>query len=486
MAGQLSTTTSLSLTGVIDARDFKTMRDEMPALTNIDLSGVTIAAYSGTEGTEGTNNIYYKQDCVPQRAFYNDNGYGKTSLNSIILPNSVTSIGYLAFRDCDGLSAIEIPPQTQSIEHSSFSFCNGLMSVTIPSSVTSIKEKAFHLCDALINVDMNNPNYSSIDGVLFNKTQTELIQCPISKSGDYTIPSSVSSIVSYSFYDCKDLLTISIPSTVTSIGAFAFCGCTGLTTLAIPSSTTTIETWAFGSCDKLTTIYAYPTSPVDLSSSPYVFANVDKYNCILYVPHGSKAAYSEANQWKDFLYIVELSNQLPIASAGNDQTVDENSIFSLDGTASSDPEGTELSYLWTTPSQFTTDSVTESKPTFTAPEVTKDTTFTITLVVNDGMLDSQADTIKVTVLNTIKTGIDEMDKTSKFYVYPNPTTGLVKVSMNDLIEQFYTIEVYNGMGQLKLSREKASCIDLSSFSSGIYLIKLNARTKSYFQKIIKN
>jgi len=483
LEGQFSTISSLTLTGIIDARDFKTMRDDMPALTSIDLSDVTIAAYSGTEGTGGTDNLDYEANGVPRNAFFDGKG-GKASLNSIILPQSVTSIGYHAFRDCVGLSDINIPPQTISIKNYAFTDCKGLKSIIIPSSVIIIDKNGFYKCSAFFNVDINNQYYSSIDGILFNKKQTELLQCPATKSGNYTIPSSVTSIGDYSFY-YSTLSSIIIPSSVISIGTFAFGCCMELTTITIPSSVTAIKQFAFGDSYKLNTVFAYPTSPVDLSSSPLVFVNIDIDNSTLHVPYGSKAAYSVADQWKDFKNILEMPNQVPLADAGPDLMVEENSIFNLDGTASNDPESHELTYLWTAPAGFTVNSNTDPMPTFTAPEVSSDTTYTISLVVNDGTDDSASDEVQVTVLNKVESGLEEINNSNEFHIFPNPTTGELHISISGPKDQNFTIGVYNGTGELKLSKENATRIDLSSFSNGIYFIKLNTKTQSYIQKIIK-
>ena len=97
------------------------------------------------------------------------------------------------------------------------------------------------------------------------------------------------------------------------------------------------------------------------------------------------------------LSVAGAANNTPVASAGADQTVDENTTVTLDGSGSSDPDGNTLIYKWTAPAGITLSSSSAQKPTFTAPDVTSNTNYTITLVVNDGQVDSPADQVIVTV-----------------------------------------------------------------------------------------
>jgi len=90
-------------------------------------------------------------------------------------------------------------------------------------------------------------------------------------------------------------------------------------------------------------------------------------------------------------------NVVPVANAGVDQSVNEGTLVTLDGSGSTDADGNTLTYKWTAPSGITLSSATDAKPTFTAPEVSSNTPYTFSLVVNDGSIDSPADQVVVTV-----------------------------------------------------------------------------------------
>lgn len=156
------------------------------------------------------------------------NAKGAVEIPTKIKDIKVTSIGNEVFFGCSELTSIEIPSSVTSIRDQAFSSCSGLTGIEIPSSVTKIGEAAFSGCSGLtsINVEAGNEVYDSRDNcnAIIKKATNTLIQgCKNTK-----IPSSVTSIGYYAFYDCSGLTGIEIPSSVTSIGDLAFWFCSGL------------------------------------------------------------------------------------------------------------------------------------------------------------------------------------------------------------------------------------------------------------------
>jgi hypothetical protein len=197
---------------------------------------------------------------------------GCSSLTSVTIGTNVTSIGGYVFFYCSSLTRVTIPNNVTNIGTYAFFSCGSLTNVTIGNSVTSIGYGAFQYCTSLtaIMVDALNPVYSGVDGVLFNKNQTTLIEYPVGKAGTYTVPNSVTSIGDSAFYYCPSLTSITIGDSVTGIGTSAFYSCTSLTNVTMGNSVTSIGDTAFSCCSSLPRV-AIPNSVTSIGD--YAFVN---------------------------------------------------------------------------------------------------------------------------------------------------------------------------------------------------------------------
>lgn len=169
---------------------------------------------------------------------------GCSGLTSLTIGNSVETIGLGAFSSCTGLTSMVIPNSVKSLGESVFCDCSKLTSVTIGHSVTSIESNFFLSCSALTTliVDKDNPYFSVEDNVLFNKDMSRLIFSLPTKSGNYAVPNSVTTIDEAAFKGCRGLTSMEIPNSVISIGASAFSGCTGLTSLIVDNGNQSYST----------------------------------------------------------------------------------------------------------------------------------------------------------------------------------------------------------------------------------------------------
>ena len=180
---------------------------------------------------------------------------------SYTVPDTVTCISGTAFYQC-GLTSVAIPDSVTAIGGLAFWNCNSLTNVSIPDSVTSIGLQAFYECASLatITVDALNPFYSSVDGVLFDKDQTMLIQCPEARAGSYTVADTVTNIGSFAFDSCASLTSVTIGSSVTSIGDWAFCACPSLTGVYFNTNAPNLGAFVFWTSDNATIYYLPETS----------------------------------------------------------------------------------------------------------------------------------------------------------------------------------------------------------------------------------
>ena len=181
---------------------------------------------------------------------------GNVVIPSVIEGKPVTAIGEGAFLMREKITGITIPDSVTTIGDLAFAGCFGLTAVTIPRSVNSIGLGSFGNCISLstISVDPANLNYSSLDGVLYNKDRTVLVAYPENKGSVYTIPNSVTGIGDGAFALNNSLTGVSIPHSVTSIGYMAFHNCNELASITIPNSVYRIGSGAFEECYMLSSV----------------------------------------------------------------------------------------------------------------------------------------------------------------------------------------------------------------------------------------
>ena len=187
-----------------------------------------------------------------------------TGLSSVVIPDSIKSIGLGAFAGCDNLKSITIPDSVTEIHGSAFTGC-GLESITITNGVTSIGDYAFTCCYSLKSV--------TIADSVISIGKSAFQQC--TKLTSITIPDSVTSIGNAAFFMCTELKSAKMSNGMTSISGYMFRDCTALTSITIPKSVNYIGIYAFDSCKNLRTVYYKGT--VKQRSEIYIASTGNSY-----------------------------------------------------------------------------------------------------------------------------------------------------------------------------------------------------------------
>lgn len=206
---------------------------------------------------------------------YNDttNKYVADKVKKVVFNGNITSIGDFAFIKCKNLKTIQLPSTLKEIGEGVFAG-TGITELNLPASVSVVHApidnvtflEDYYYGDGTpltkiagsikkINVDADNPNFSSVNGILYDKQKTILICCPEGKSGSVAIPASVIKIADGAFTGCSGLTDIAMPKSLASIGDFAFDCCSALTSINIPDSVNEIGVYAFEGCTNLTSIH---------------------------------------------------------------------------------------------------------------------------------------------------------------------------------------------------------------------------------------
>ena len=207
----------------------------------------------------------YAVQVIGARAFQ-----GNTVLESVELPDGLTTIYAYAFADCTNLTQINLSEGLTTIYAYAFENCTGITSIHLPDSITTLGYKVFGGCSNLVsaNYPVNWVNSPSGNGSNSYEYGNVFSGCP--KLTEIEIPEGVKAIAPHSFASLTTLTSVTLPSSLTEIGAYAFAGATGLTEVTFPSNTKTIRDYAFADCAGLKDIYI-PDSTTDIRKA--VFEN---------------------------------------------------------------------------------------------------------------------------------------------------------------------------------------------------------------------
>lgn len=295
---------TLSIAGVLNGDDLRTLRDMAGCdnegkatagqLSDIDLSGAQIAE-GGKAYAEGH--------------FTQTNVVGKAMLAS-----------------CEKLKRIVLPLQTTKIEADAFRNCSSLHTIEVPTLVESIETSAGCTALAEINVQAGNSHYCSKDGVLLSGDGKSILWFPMGKEGEYTLPSTVTTVGDYAFRNCRietfhfaDGLTsigkyafynssvkeVSLPSTVKQIPTGLFQKCANLTTVHLGKNTEMLGDYVFDGCP-ITNLYISAPTPPYCSNNTFASSGNNIFStCRVHVPKNRRIYYRGDMIWAQFKRIVE-------------------------------------------------------------------------------------------------------------------------------------------------------------------------------------
>ncbi len=299
--------TTLSIAGFLNGDDLRTLRDMAGCdnegkatagqLSDIDLSGAQIA-----EGGKAYAEGHFTQTNVVGKAML----ASCEKLRRIVLPLQTTKIEADAFRNCSSLHTIEVPTLVESIETS--------------AGCTALSE---------INVQAGNSHYSSKDGVLLSGDGKNILWFPMGKKGEYTLPSTVTTVGDYAFRNCRietfhfaDGLTsigkyafynssvkeVSLPSTVKQIPTGLFQKCANLTTVHLGKNTEMLGDYVFDGCP-ITNLYISAPTPPYCSNNTFASSGNNIFStCRVHVPKNRRIYYRGDVIWAQFKRIVEEEN----------------------------------------------------------------------------------------------------------------------------------------------------------------------------------
>ena len=503
--------TKLTITGYIDARDVKFMRDQMPYLEELDLSNAVIVEYTGTEGTADTLSITYPANEMPQNSFsINIENYtycyGKASLMSVIFPTGLTSIGNMAF-----------------------GYCNALTTITLPAGIKSIGYGAFVSCYNLKEVINLNPTPIFIERLVFaNYPYNFPFGCSLKVSSSSLDLYRNADVWKEFFVTSGYVVDIALKDGVfaTVSGGGIYDPYTSVTVTANSNADYTFTGWTSGVDN--TVVSTGNFFDFTLMQDTVLTANFVGTRAELKTLTVSRGLLTPAFSPDETNYSIivgnEINNLTLNASAsqknatikGTGTIALEHGENQLDIEVISEDEMTVNTYsilVKRTSSDARLESLTVSQGVLTPEFGTETTNYSVDLDNNIGNITVEALALHAnatlqgcglklipvgsTVFDIMVTAEDETTKktytievsraeglttaviepiTSEVGAYPNPTQGMVYITQRNGEIPF--VNVYDNTGKLLLETRGLQ-VDLSAFAQGIYLLQVNN------EKIIK-
>ena len=244
------------------------------------------------------------------------------NLTDVVIQYGIRNIPTSTFFGCSSLTNVTIPESVTSIGDDAFGNCKSLLQLTIPRSVEDIASQVFSGCNAFLNVDSGNRHYRSVDGALYDKSQTILYYAGRILTGKYNVPAGVKIVGDFAFSGKEYLTEVIIPEDVTHIGGYAFSECSNLKNVVIPKSVTKLPHCVFYRCGQLTSV----TIPKSIASiGRYTFNGCTSLTDVYYAGTASdwaKVTIEDGNEdlTNATLHCAKSAPTAPVVKIGNSST----------------------------------------------------------------------------------------------------------------------------------------------------------------------
>ena len=400
----------------------------------------------------GVNLITYQVTSVDAGAFLNN-----TTLDSVLLPNSITFIDSMAFSG-SSLKKIVLPSNINFIAAKAFDGCSSLREIALPENITKISNYTFRNCRSLTSL---------------------------------TIPNTINSIGNYAFFNCISLKSVNLSG---AIGDYAFNNCIALDTINLSSSVTKVGSFAFLGCFGLTAFNVDSGNPILMSEDGILYSYLQD-TLLLYppkkigseftIPSSVKHVGDYSFSYNLFLKKINFSSSITkIGTAAFYNSTGLSVVNMLDSVNYID-EGAfyDCRNLDTIKISVETPPVFEE---FTFYNVPNSVYILVPCEIVQNYENSEWGDYFTNIkgIGCVSSGISNVMALEDVEIFPNPVQNDLFININENIER---VEVYSLTGFLMISESNVSDkISMENLSKGVYFVKIFTKKSSITKKIIKN